>query len=66
MVTGVGFEIFVTVKDIEDLNFHVGQIIWHDQYYELIYNIGASLPARGFARLTSPRAITFRRVLRYL
>lgn len=53
MVAGVGFEIFVTVEDIEDLNFHVGQIIWHDQYYELIYNIGASLHDAGELFLNS-------------
>lgn len=42
VVPGITFEIFVAVEDIEDLNFHVGQITGHDQYYELISNIGAS------------------------
>ena len=26
VISGVNFEIFVTVQDIEDLNFHIGQI----------------------------------------
>jgi hypothetical protein len=35
VIAGVGFEIFVTVKNIEDLDLHVGQITGHEEYYVL-------------------------------
>lgn len=34
MIRGGGIETIVTIENIEDLYFHVGQITWHDQYYE--------------------------------
>jgi hypothetical protein len=55
MVPGITFEIFVAVEDIEDLNYHIGQIAGHDQYYELISNRGALLPAGGFDRVRMSR-----------
>jgi len=40
VIPGIAFEIFVTVENVEDLNFHVGQITGHDRYFVLIYYIG--------------------------
>lgn len=44
VIAGVGFEIFVTVENIEDLNLHVGQITGHDELFVLICYIGESFP----------------------
>lgn len=40
VIAGVGFEIFVTVENIEDLNLHVGQITSHDELFVLICYYG--------------------------
>ena len=47
MIAGVGFEIFVTVENIEDLNLHVGQITGHDEEFVLICYIGESFPCEN-------------------
>ena len=40
VIASAGFETLVTVKDIEDLEFHAGQATGHDPQFVMIYYIG--------------------------
>lgn len=42
MVAGTGFEIFIAVEDVENLEFHAGEATGHEKVCALIQYIGKS------------------------